>query len=64
MRRKGESMTGSVLARAQSGDSDAFAALTIDQRTDIHVFLLSLTRAPRVTRFRPFSILVLLIDRP
>ena len=28
MKREAESMTGSVLARAQSGDSDAFAELT------------------------------------
>jgi RNA polymerase sigma-70 factor (TIGR02960 family) len=37
MRRKGESMTGSVLARAQSGDSDAFAALTNPYRRELHV---------------------------
>jgi RNA polymerase sigma-70 factor (ECF subfamily) len=37
MKKEAESMTGSVLARAQSGDSDAFAALTDPYRRELHV---------------------------
>ena len=37
MEKEAESMTGSVLARAQSGDSDAFAELTNPYRRELHV---------------------------
>src|SRR5580704_1124695 len=37
MKGRRESMTGSVLVRAQSGDSDAFAELTNPYRGELHV---------------------------